>query len=196
MIPWYGLIYIPALAVLLHGWWTKPRPFQAGAPLLNGILLGFLAVSLILAAPWWRPQLPFRYEHTAAAQRHHPCRGHGFSVPALSAGELLHSSEAGFLGETRLLSGEPSGPKGYQFQAFASYQIDGCPQLPVFIDTRFELYPMAQWKDYAAISNGRYDWQALMERYGMTYLFLSVKDQPSIVAAAQKRAGLAGDLPG
>ena len=30
VIPWYGLIYIPALAALLHGWWTKPRPVPGG----------------------------------------------------------------------------------------------------------------------------------------------------------------------
>ena len=48
---------------------------------------------------------------------------------------------------------------------------------------------MEQWDDYTAVNNGRYDWQAIMERYGMTYLFLSVKDQPSIVAAAQAAPG-------
>ena len=167
VIPWYGLIYIPALAVLLHGWWTKPRPFQVGVPMFNYIILGFFALSLILSMPWLRPQLPSLIHRPPLLSDTTPIAATDFLCRTLPAGELLHSSEAGFLGETRLLSGQPSGawPKGYQFQAFASYQIDGCPQLPVFLDTRFELYPMEQWNDYTAVTTGattgRRSWSAM-----------------------------------
>jgi hypothetical protein len=68
--------------------------------------------------------------------------------------------------------------------AFASYLPVGCPDLPVFIDTRFELYPTEQWEAYLAFHAGRYNWNELTQAYGMTYLFVSPEEQPHLVAAA------------
>ena len=51
--------------------------------------------------------------------------------------------------------------------AFGSYMEWACPAVPVFMDTRFELYDEALWRDYIAVSDGRWDWEAILARYGV-----------------------------
>ena len=48
----------------------------------------------------------------------------------------------------------PDDARVYQDFAFASYQEWACPRLPVFSDTRLELYPFEQWADYFVVAGG------------------------------------------
>jgi len=56
--------------------------------------------------------------------------------------------------------------------------------VPVFIDPRIELCPLAQWDDYFALSQARYDWEAILERYGVDTLLLHRELQEPLIEAA------------
>ncbi len=44
--------------------------------------------------------------------------------------------------------------------------------MPIFTDTRFELYPVAMWADYLTIVEGLYDRETRLGRYQTNTVFL------------------------
>jgi hypothetical protein len=150
------------LAAALQAVW-KRTPVARGAPVLNGLLVVLLGMSVGLTLPWVRPALPL-----PAAQREW---GEITSTPVEATAFMCATLPA----EARVLAYLP----------FSSYQEWACPRLPVFNDTRFELYPLEQWLDYMAIDRGRFDWQSVAEKYGVTHLFFSVLWQPQAIRAVQ-----------
>jgi hypothetical protein len=62
------------------------------------------------------------------------------------------------------------------------------PEVAVFIDTRFELYPVEQWQDYIAIYQGRYDWQEILAQYDVDTLLLEHASQKPLIEAATAAA--------
>lgn len=159
--PWYGFLAVPALASLLRGWWRTSRPLTLGTPALNGIILAILATFVLISVPWWRD-----------------------SMPRLSTIHPLLSPATPVKATAFLCNHIPGGSRGFQDQQFASYQVYGCPQLPLFADTRFELYPTSQWQDYLHIASARYDWQRILDRYRISYLFLRREAEPATINAA------------
>lgn len=162
--PWYGLVLMPVLAMALQanigGWLARSSEDK---PWLNLTFLIVLASFVLTTFPGWREQIPM-----LAAKR-----------PLLSADTPIAATEY-------LCSTLPPGTPGYQYYVFASYQVAACPSLPIFIDTRFELYPLEQWQDYLAISRGQYNWEKILAKYGAFYLFLSLEDQPILVEAVSQ----------
>jgi hypothetical protein len=59
----------------------------------------------------------------------------------------------------------------------------------VFLDTRIELYPEEQWMDYLALNRARYDWQALLDRYGIDTLLLRREGQQMLIEAGTAALG-------
>ena len=66
---------------------------------------------------------------------------------------------------------------------FSSYLEFALPERPTWIDTRFEVFPVAQWQAYQAISNARYDWERLLDASGANALLVSNQNQPALAAA-------------
>lgn len=159
--PWYGFLLVPALASLLRGWWPGARPLTPGKPVLNGIVLAILAGFILISVPWWRD-----------------------SIPRLATIHPLLSPSTPVKATAFLCTHVPAGSRGFQDQQFASYQVYGCPQLPLFADTRFELYPTSQWQDYLHIAGARYDWQKILARYRISYLFLRRDAESATIDAA------------
>jgi hypothetical protein len=79
----------------------------------------------------------------------------------------------------------PSSPRTFHREAYGSYMIWASPEVPVFIDTRFELYPPEQWYDYLAVLSARYDWQQILDRYGVDTLLLERATMGPLIDAAQ-----------
>ena len=157
---WFGMVQIPILATLLRGWWRQPLPVLPGKPVVSGTILALLFLVLVSVLPWWRTQIP----------------------KLLASRPLLTPTTP--VDATRFLCDEfTPGTRGYQAIAFASYMEANCPDLPVFLDTRFELFPEAQWDDYIDINGGRYNWATLVDRYGMEYIFAQLEEQPNLVEA-------------
>lgn len=67
----------------------------------------------------------------------------------------------------------------------SSYLVFALPERPVWVDTRFEVYPLAQWEEYQSIVHAAPGWQASLDRYGINLLLLNRDNQPVLVSATQ-----------
>jgi wyosine [tRNA(Phe)-imidazoG37] synthetase (radical SAM superfamily) len=57
------------------------------------------------------------------------------------------------------------------------------PSRPVWIDTRFELYPPEQWEKYKAIAGASAQWESLLEEEKIQLVMLSTSGEPMLVSA-------------
>jgi hypothetical protein len=71
---------------------------------------------------------------------------------------------------------------------FSSYLEFALPEWPVWIDTRFEVFPPQQWQAYADITYARYNYLSLLDETGANLLMISVKEQPVLLQALAKQA--------
>jgi hypothetical protein len=78
----------------------------------------------------------------------------------------------------------PETGRVFHTEVYGSYMIWACPGVPVFVDTRFELYPEEQWMDLLALLMARYDWQAILDRYGIDTLLLPRERLEQLIEAA------------
>ena len=70
--------------------------------------------------------------------------------------------------------------------AFSSYLVFALPERPVWIDTRFEVYPVEHWQKFKAIDSARWDWQTLLDEAGANLLMISRASQPELLGALEK----------
>lgn len=154
---WYGMLLIPPLATLLRA--RLPRAAGPGDVRLNAALMATAVLVAAVSFPVWRGALP---HSTPLIEEHTP-------VAATSA--LCEQVE--------------DGARVFQDFAFASYQTWACPRLAVFTDSRLYPFSWEQWEDYIAVSAASEGWQAVLDRYSITHLFLSEQRQPLAIAAAR-----------
>jgi hypothetical protein len=69
--------------------------------------------------------------------------------------------------------------------AYSSYLVYALPERPIWIDTRFEVYPPEHWERYKAISAGAWNWAALLDAEGINLLMLSKSEQAQLVLAVR-----------
>lgn len=69
--------------------------------------------------------------------------------------------------------------------AFSSYLIYALPNRPVWIDTRFELFPLDQWQTYIAISEADANWQAKLDEAGVSLMMIDPQMQPNLMKALE-----------
>lgn len=167
--PWFGMAAAPAFALAL-GRRTMPAlsgashaGSKAGArnrPLLNYFVLGLVALPVCGSLPWLRPSLPLPADRVAY-------------VPAaetpIRATEVLCQ-----LGEN---------VRVYSDMGYGSYMSWACPAAPVFMDTRFELYPVQMWKEYLSVASARYDWEMTLAKYGINVVFANKVEEAALVEA-------------
>ena len=55
----------------------------------------------------------------------------------------------------------------------------------MWIDPRFELFPVSQWERYAAIVRASPQWQSLLDEEGLTLLMLSPAGEPLLINSLQ-----------
>lgn len=160
-IVWLAMVATPMLAVhaAALGRERPPRRAFAGSPLLNGLLIGMLALLVLLALPWVKPTLDLPPAVGALISQDTP----------VAAVEFLRAMPER---PTRLFHSE----------AYGSYLIWAAPEQPVFVDTRIELYPYEQWRDYINLGQAN-NLPALIEKYQLDGMLLSLKQQPALVAA-------------
>lgn len=167
---WFIFIMVILTATLLAEWDARylESPVQNEKPALN-----IFAACLLLLIPfaflpgfrdsWW-PDAPRAYD----------------SANPIEA--------------TRWLAAHPEleGPLWSDF-SHASYLIFALPSRPVWIDTRFELYPPAQWEKYIAIANASQQWQKLLDEEGIQLVMLSTAGEPLLIAAMQDSGPWCGE---
>jgi len=162
-LPWLGFAAAPVLAWLIAAT-SRERSLgwlQGGAR--PALCLAAALLLAVLALPWLRPH-----------------------VPALGGPRAWLSGDTPVAAMAELCTTAGQGARVYQALPFASYQTWACPELRVFQDTRFELYPDAQWRDYLSLQSARFDWSEIAERHALSHLFLSLAEQSDLAEAAAR----------
>jgi hypothetical protein len=160
---WFIFIMVILTATLLAEWDARylESPVEKEKPAIN-----IFAACLLLLIPfallpgfrdsWW-PDAPRAYD----------------SANPIEATEWLAAHP------------ELQGPLWSDF-SHASYLIFALPSRPVWIDTRFELYPPAQWEKYIAIASASQEWQTLLDEENIQLAMLSTGGEPLLITAMQK----------
>lgn len=173
IVPWYGMALAPTLALAASALSSPAREnahaaadengrgTRPCAPTMNYAVLAIMAFFLIVMSPWTRPYVPTPFSRSYVVEDFNP-------------------EEAA----RRLCALGPM-TRAYINIHFASYLTWACPSVPIFMDTRFELYPPAMWLDYIHIMNGLYDWEERLARYGVDVLFVQKESEFELIAAAK-----------
>jgi hypothetical protein len=171
-VMWFGILAMPILAQALARPIKLPNPARVGSPLLNGILAALIVAPLVLVQPWLIRGLPLGEDY--AEQVHPPPAPALLSVQnPIAAAEYLRANPGGRL---------------FADLGYASYLIWEMPGQRVFVDTRVELYSLAQWEDYFAISEGRGSLE-LLTRYGADRAMVKLADQEGLARALAQAPG-------
>jgi len=162
---WFIFILTVLTATLLAEWCARSldRPIEKEKPAINifaACLLLLIPFSLLpgFRDSWW-PDAPRAYD----------------SANPIEATAWLAAHP------------ELEGPLWSDF-SHASYLIFALPSRPVWIDTRFELYPPEQWEKYIAIASASQEWQKLLDQEGIQLVMLSTGGEPLLISAMQNSA--------
>ena len=167
-IVWLGFAATPTLAASLRCWVARRGPARVETEERVGInwaLAAVVALLALLSLPWFRPSLPL------------PAWRRSFVSPETPVGAVAFVRDL------------PQPGRVFHEVGYGSYMIWAAPEVPVFIDTRVELYPPQQWEEYIALSQARYDWQGILDRYGVDTLVLDRANQAPLVQAATEDSG-------
>jgi hypothetical protein len=152
---WFGLALPVALCALARQ--ESPARVglaERGSPVLSGLVLAVLGVTLVAASPLvTRGLLGSRPELRDA--------------PAAAASWLAANPQPG-----RMLN----------YQPWGSYlELRLGPRVQVGFDSRVELPPAGQWSRYHAVITGRWDAERLLETWGVGYVVTSRTGTPALV---------------
>ncbi|RRR72639.1 MAG: hypothetical protein EI684_09960 [Candidatus Viridilinea halotolerans] len=163
---WFVAVATPLFTRQLVLWRSGERrvtPAFQGMPLLNGVLIGFIALFLLLALPWVKPALGLPPEVGSLIAVETPVAAVEFMQrDAERPQRLFHAMSMG------------------------SYLIWAAPEQPVWADPRIELYPFAQWREYQQLSAAQ-DVERLLATYAIDGLLLSNSEQTALVTWANER---------
>jgi hypothetical protein len=157
-IVWFGFVATPLVVVQAATLISAPAKARGvvGSPVLNALLIGVLGLMLLIGLPWVKPAL----------------------LPP-SLGALL--TEDTPVEAVKFMREQPDHPRHlFHTEAFGSYLIWAAPEQPVFIDTRIELYPFEQWRDYINLGQGN-NVAALLKKYDIDGLLLNVERQKTLI---------------
>lgn len=157
---WLLFILAPLSASLLVDWGNQrlDRRPQGGIPQMDialGILFLLMPLSLLpgFRSAWWT-QAP----------------------PVLSADTPIIATE--------WLREHPELPDPiWADLSFSSYMVYALPERPVWIDTRFEVYPPEHWENYEAVNNASWNWESLLDADQINVLMLSQMAQDELINA-------------
>jgi hypothetical protein len=127
----------------------------AGRSRVNLAILGLLGVLIVSALPWWHQQNPFL-----------PTRSLLSSAPTGISGELGKVVRPG----ARVVVPQPWG-SWFEFED---------PQLPVFVDSRIELYSARVWDDYQLLMAGAANWEKVLDRWKVRAVVTDHKQLPRL----------------
>ncbi|MCC7352526.1 MAG: hypothetical protein IT330_02120 [Anaerolineae bacterium] len=165
--PWFGMAAAPAFALVLAtpaNWFYQKTPFRSGggSRLFNYLFVGALTLLLVARLPWLRPYLPLPPEKRSYIA--------GTETPVQAAVALCR------LGP---------GLRPFNNMVYGSYLIWACPEVPVFIDPRVELYPDRIWYDYFLVGSGQFGWEKVLAGYGVNAIIVDKVEQGILIAAVR-----------
>jgi len=175
-VGWPPLIWLAAFFVLalpaLRGvvWWGLAFPVvlaglamrktdaneERGSPFMNALLVTTIAAAVILAMPFWRgPTVDGNPAHLDQAPS-----------------TLVRATTAELAPGSRL----------FVSQTYASWFEFALPSMPVFVDSRIELFPSAIWDDYLAIGGAREGWQSRLDRWDVDAVVVNPDQDEQLLA--------------
>jgi hypothetical protein len=136
-VVWWGLVF----PVVLAGLATRKADAdeERGSPFMNALLVTTIAAAVIVTMPFWR----------GPTSEGNPA--HLDQAPST----LVRATEAELASGSRL----------FVSQTYASWFELELPSMPVFVDSRIELFPASLWDDYLAIGGAREGWQSRLDRW-------------------------------
>jgi hypothetical protein len=158
----YVIWFIAILAVLsvsllesLIGKYLDAKE-SPGRPVINGLILSFLFLLPIFFLPgirmmWWAEAPPVLTTNT----------------PVDAVAWLKEHSEL-------------PGPL-WNDLAFSSYLIYALPERPVWIDTRFELYPVSHWERYIEVSRALPGWSTILDEEDIALIMVDPHEQEPLI---------------
>jgi hypothetical protein len=164
-VVWLGIVALPLWGLLLDRafWVFADHPTRPRTVKLMAIVL--VAIALM-------PALPDRIR-----------------VPIAAASEVSAVDQEQVLADlVGYLHDNPDGLLFHDADWGAYLEAHLGPAQHVFIDTRFEVHPNQVWGDYFAVVDGRYDWQAILDRYGIKRVAVD-PDRTLILARALETTG-------
>ena len=168
-IVWFGIVLAPVVAAGTAAWMArfqkepKQELSQRGAQLMNLGLLFVLTALAFFSLPWFKSYWPVSSEKKGLLAYDTPIQATQFMLTEGLPAPVFHDV------------------------AFGSYfDWAAVPQYRVFVDPRFELYPVEVWQDYMAISYAASDWEQRVDKYGIQTLMLHTTNQAALIAAARQ----------
>ncbi|PKO00050.1 MAG: hypothetical protein CVU42_04730 [Chloroflexi bacterium HGW-Chloroflexi-4] len=67
---------------------------------------------------------------------------------------------------------------------YSTYLTSALPERKLFMTNRFEDFPINQFDDNKRIAKADFDWQVLLDQYGINLLMPSIEYQPELISAA------------
>lgn len=172
-VVWFGLTQASLFALILqaakdrYAFWRNRATMQPGErPVLNVLLATLIIALSLLSLPWLREYWPLSAEK-----------------------QDIYAGETPIGATDYLLEHHPSA-RVFSDIGFSSYLIWACaPRCRVFIDPRFDLYPLSLWEDYVRMSIAMGDWQERLRDYHVDVLMLSPKTQGRLIRAVRQSVG-------
>ncbi len=150
MVAWWLLVAAPLAARRIVQLWPTTRDQKTPQPTLAaGLVCGVLAVFLVLSLP------PLQRFHPLLATRQGPRVEDDL--------DAVH---------THLKTHRPAGRLFSRFEWGEYLSWSYYPSYKVFMDGRIEIYPDPIWQDYAAVTCGQAQWQAILDRHHVDALIL------------------------
>jgi hypothetical protein len=151
---WWWAIAVPPLLVDVLPERDDSKA-SAGIPLLNAAIVGLVALLAVAFLPWWR--------------------GGGAGI---SGGGISDAPRELTVSLRRTL---PLHARLFNPQRVGSWLEFALPGDRVFVDSRIEIYPASVWRQYSAVSLGRSDWKAILDRWNVDVAIASREDQKWLI---------------
>ncbi len=163
LLAWLGAFFVLALPALRGVvWWAFVFPFalaalpeaeresgdRRGSSTMNLLMVAIMVAAIIVALPWWRSGT-------------NPASG-GPALVASAPQSLVRATVERVPADGRVLVTQP----------LASWFEFAAPQIPVFVDSRIELFPDRVWDDYLNVMEGRQGWQTILDRRDVSAVVL------------------------
>jgi hypothetical protein len=153
-VAWWGLVFPVVVAGL--GTQRSDADEERGSPIMNALLVTTIVAAAIVVMPLWR----------GASSTGGP------AFLSQAPATLVDATEAGV----------PPGSRLFVSQTYASWFELELPSMPVFVDSRIELFPTSIWDDYLAIGSAREGWQATLDRWEVDALVINPDQDGALVS--------------
>lgn len=159
-VVWWGLVFPFVVAGLVSR--TSDTDEQRGSPFMNTVLVTTILAAAVIVMPIWRATPP-----TGAP-----------TFLAQAPTSLVDATEARV----------PPGSHLFVSQTYASWFEFALPSMPVFVDSRIELFPTSIWDSYLDISSAREGWQATLDRWDVDAVVINPDQDGTLITHIENDA--------